>query len=263
MTDITSAAMPRWRIKLITRRAARRLAIVFVIMAIGGVWGFMELLRMPGASFTGPLPPATVTQQARADELKTIVEKLAVEIGARPVMSPQATKETVTYLQEALATAGYAVQRQTFTTSDGHTLKNLEAVLPGREAPQEIVIIGAHYDTIAAVSGADDNASGVAAVLSLARSFAAAQRRRTIRFVFFASEEPPYFRTDDMGSRVYAKASKQRGEQIKAMIALDAIGTFSSAPGSQRYPFPFSWFYPDRGDFILFASGIASRDLLK
>jgi Zn-dependent M28 family amino/carboxypeptidase len=127
---------------------------------------------------------------------------------------------------------------------------NLEVALEGAALADEIVVIGAHYDTYDLTPGADDNASGVAAVLELARMMALGQPDRTVRFVFFGTEEPPYFNTENMGSRAYATDAAAVGENLHVMISMETIGFFVDEPGSQHYPPPFSLFYPDRGDFI-------------
>ena len=134
---------------------------------------------------------------------------------------------------------------------------------PGRQAPDEIVVIGAHYDSVFGSPGANDNGSGVAALLELARLFAARDTGRTVRFVAFVNEEPPFFRTSDMGSRQYARAARAKNEDIRAMLALETIGYYDDAPGSQRYPPFFSLFFPDRGNFIGMVSNFGSRALLK
>jgi Zn-dependent M28 family amino/carboxypeptidase len=85
---------------------------------------------------------------------------------------------------------------------------------------------------------------------------------RSWRFVLFVNEEPPFFRTTEMGSHVHARGAKLRGERIVAMYSLETIGYYSEAPGSQRYPFPFSAFYPDRGNFVAFVANLPSRALL-
>jgi Zn-dependent M28 family amino/carboxypeptidase len=146
---------------------------------------------------------------------------------------------------------------------DGVPCDNVEAEVRGRERPADIVVVGAHYDSLAFTSGADDNASGVAALLALARAFAGAHPRTTLRFVAFANEEPPYFQTANMGSLVYAKRSRARGEHIVAMLSLETIGYYSDAPGSQRYPPPMGLAYPDRGDFIGFVGDRTSADLVR
>ena len=111
--------------------------------------------------------------------------------------------------------------------------------------------------------GADDNASGVAALLELARLLAGTALPRTVRFVAFANEEAPFFYGDEMGSNLYAARAHAQGERIEAMLSLETVGYFTDQPGSQRYPFPFSLFYPDTGNFIGFVGNLSSRRLVR
>lgn len=127
----------------------------------------------------------------------------------------------------------------------------------------EIVVIGAHYDTVPGSPGADDNATGVAALLAIARCFVHEQPAHTVRFVAFANEEPPFFATEQMGSWLYAKRSRDRGERIVAMLSFDALGFFSNAPGSQQYPAMLESIFPSTGNFVAFASNLESRALLE
>jgi Zn-dependent M28 family amino/carboxypeptidase len=140
---------------------------------------------------------------------------------------------------------------------------NLEVTRRGKAKPDEIILVGAHYDSVEGSSGANDNGSGVAALLELSRAFVALTPDRTVRFVAFVNEEPPYFQTEQMGSRVYAKAARQRGDDIRVMISLETMGYFSDQPGSQQYPSFFRWFYPDRGNFIGFISNLGSRSVMR
>ncbi len=123
-------------------------------------------------------------------------------------------------------------------------------------------MIGAHYDSVAGAVGANDNGSGVAATLELARLMKDAKPSRTVRFVAFVNEEPPFYRSDQMGSGVYARRSRERKDNIVAMLSLETIGYYSDEPGSQRYPFPLNFFYPSTGNFIAFVSNLGSRPLL-
>ena len=132
----------------------------------------------------------------------------------------------------------------------------------GKSKPDEIILIGAHYDSVESSPGANDNGSGVAAMLEIARAFATLQPERTVRFVAFVNEEPPYFETDNQGSRVYAKLAHKRGDDIRVMLSLETMGYYSDQPGSQQYPKPFNLFYPDRGNFIGFISNFRSRAVM-
>ena len=133
----------------------------------------------------------------------------------------------------------------------------------GRSTPSEIVIVGGHYDSVAGCPGANDNASGTAAVLALARLFATSAPARTLRFAAFTNEEPPHFQTDAMGSRVCALNCRARSENVVAMLSLETIGFYSDAEGSQSYPPPFSLFYPSKGNFIAFVGNVGSRGLVR
>jgi len=217
---------------------------------------------MPGSSWSGPLPPLTGKQQLIHDNLKRHVAELAGRIGERNVWRPEALASSAGYIRKTLEDAGYAVSVQPFT-SRGLTVNNLEAVLPGHIAADEIIVIGAHYDSVAGTPGANDNASGVAALLELARLLAGTALPRTVRFVAFANEEAPFFYGDEMGSNLYAARARAQGERIEAMLALETIGYYTDQPASQRYPFPFNFFYPDTGNFIGFVGNLSSWRLVR
>jgi len=157
---------------------------------------------------------------------------------------------------------GYACRTQTFEVQDV-PCRNLEVEISGGTQSNEIIVIGAHYDTCYDTPGANDNGSGVAALLELARACAGLHPARTLRFVAFVNEEPPYFQTEQMGSLVYARACKARGESITAMLALETMGFYSDEEGSQRYPRPFDRLYPNRGNFIGFIGNLGSRSLVR
>ncbi|MFQ5633352.1 MAG: M28 family peptidase, partial [bacterium] len=124
-------------------------------------------------------------------------------------------------------------------------------------------VIGGHYDTVIDCPGANDNGTGVAATLALARAFANKKTARTLRFVAFVNEEPPYFQTPEMGSYVYAQKCRERNENVVAMLSLETIGYYTDAPQSQQYPLPLAAFFPPVGNFIAFVSNRRSRKLLK
>jgi Zn-dependent M28 family amino/carboxypeptidase len=106
--------------------------------------------------------------------------------------------------------------------------------------------------------------TGVAATLALARRFAAAKPARTLRFVAFVNEEPPCFQTDTMGSAVYAKACREAGDDVRAMVSLETLGCYFDAPGWQQYPAPgLSLAYPSRGNYVAFVGNSASKALVR
>lgn len=221
------------------------------------------MLRFPGKSFRGPLPPLDAGEQQLQSELARHVGWLATQIGERHLGIPRRLDAASDYIARSLSDSGYAVERQTFDAR-GHTCANLIAELPGGDRADEIVLVGAHYDTVVDCPGANDNASGVAAVLALARLWAAARPARTLRLLAFANEEAPYFGDPQaMGSWVYARRCHQRNEKIVAMVSLETIGYYSDQPRSQRYPPPLGLFYPSEGNFIGFVGNLRSRQLVR
>lgn len=210
----------------------------------------------------GMMHAPTMAASVSEATLRMHVQTLAGKIGERNVWRPHALRAAADYLRHHLEVQGYRVSAHEVTFERGRWA-NLEVSRPGRQAPNEIVVIGAHYDSVSGSPGANDNGSGVAALLELARLFAARDVGRSVRFVAFVNEEPPFFRTGDMGSRQYARAARLKGEDIHAMLALETIGYYDDVPGSQHYPPFFSLFFPDRGNFIGMVSNFGSRALLK
>lgn len=238
--------------RIVTRAAAIRVGVVLV--AVAGAFGY--LCRCGGRISMSVSPP-----QVSADRLRRHVHALAGEIGERNVWRPGTLERAAAYLEQEWRAQGYPVQRQPYRAA-GHAVANLEVVRPGRARPSEIVVIGAHYDTVEFSPGANDNGSGVAALLELSRWAATQEFDRTVRFVAFVNEEPPFFQTEQQGSFVYARRCRQRGEEIRAMVSLETMAYFTDAPRSQKYPALFRWFYPDRGNFIAFVANLRSRGLL-
>ena len=194
--------------------------------------------------------------------LRGHVAMLCDVIGPRSIYDREALERAGRYIEETLAGHGYAVQAQEYTWR-GQAFRNLAVELLGQERAEEIVVVGAHYDTVPGTPGADDNTSGVAGLLELARLFTDARPERTLRFVGFTLEEPPAFLTPHQGSRVYARASRGRREKVVAMLALEMLGYYSDEPNSQRFPFfPMRWFYPKEGTFIGVVANLRSRALM-
>ncbi|MCB9925150.1 MAG: M28 family peptidase [Planctomycetaceae bacterium] len=210
------------------------------------------MVRMPGRSYRGTLPPADEELLILVSELSRHVTHLAEVIGERNVrFCPQELAQAREYIESQFAEADFTVARQEYDV-DGVNCANLEVEIVGASKPQEIVVIGAHYDSVAGCPAANDNASGIAAVLSLARTFSKTRPDRTLRFVAFVNEEEPYAHTGRMGSWVYARRCRERREEVVAMLSLETIGYYCDAPGSQKYPPLLHWIYPSAGNFIAF-----------
>jgi Zn-dependent M28 family amino/carboxypeptidase len=252
----------RFAIKFITRAAIFRLAILAAVLTILSIWFYYTMLKMPEKSYRGPLPPLTADQIVLRDQLRRDVETLASDIGERNIFNLKKLALAADFIEAALAQAGYKTTRQSYKI-ENDTFTNIEAQITGATYPDQIVVIGAHYDTVYGSPGANDNASAVAANLALARHFANQKMGRTLRFVFFTNEEAPFYHSEQMGSFVYAKSCKQKNENITAMLSLETIGYYTSQPKSQSYPQPFSLFYPSTGNFLGFVSNTASKKLLR
>ncbi len=220
------------------------------------------LTQMPGRSFAGKLPPLTETQTLLRDALADHVTALAGHIGERNIWRYDALRESADYISDRFRQAGYRPEVQSYQV-DGKTVDNIEVERSGATRPDRIIVVGAHYDTVPGSPGANDNGSGVAALLELARLFHDRPVAKTVRFVAFVNEEMPFFNTGNMGSQIYARRSKQRGERIEAMLSLETIGYYTDAPESQLYPFPFSYFYPGTGNFVGFVGNLGSSSLVR
>jgi len=241
--------------------SGRRLGRLALGVALLVGVSYQVMLQMPGQRYRGDVPALTVAQARLAAELVADVTALAVGIGERSVFDIHTLRDAEHYLAGELRAAGYAVEFQGYRVL-GETVNNLVATLPGTTAAARIVVVGAHYDTADGTPGANDNASGVAGVLALARRFAGSRPARTVRFVCLVNEEPPFFSKPEQGSRVYAERCRAAGEQVEAMV-LECIGCYDNRPDSQDYPLPpLRWGCGDRGDYIGFVGNVASRSLV-
>lgn len=201
-------------------------------------------------------------QSELAGRLSTEVKYLSEAIGERNVWRAGSLQIAVGYLRASLQQAGYTVTEQAYRV-EGQEVSNLEVSLPGSVSTGETVIVGAHYDSVAGTVGADDNSTGVAAVLELARQLRQSKPRKTVRFVIFVNEEPPFFQTSRMGSLVYAQQVRRENVRVSAMISLEMLGFYSDVPGTQKYPALLGLFYPSRGNFVGFVGNSDSRDLVR
>jgi Zn-dependent M28 family amino/carboxypeptidase len=192
--------------------------------------------------------------------LRLAVTKLSREIGIRSYQDLDRLAKTVKYLLEEFTALGFQPTTQSFEFT-GRTYQNVIAELKGTRSPEQVLVVGAHYDTVRTTPGADDNASGVAGLLGLAKLLAGRPLEKTVRLVAFALEEPPTYRTRNMGSYHYAAGLKKASEKVDGMICLEMIGFFCDRPGSQHYPIPFMKLrYPRTGNFIAMVGNRKSRN---
>ena len=245
------------------QRGYGRPMLVFALSVVIGLLGLIGfavwfVTSTPGASHRGPLPPLDAEGSRLAGRLKKHVVGVASE--EHNVNHPEALERSARYIEAALKELGYAVSRDEFET-EGVKVRNLEV---SKGSGKRVVVIGAHYDSARDAVGADDNGSGVAALIELARILKTVEAAQglEVRLVFYVNEELPWFSTDKMGSFVHAKRLAKEGKEVVAMLSLETIGWYSENFDSQRYPFPFSLFYPSKGNFVGFVANLGSRSLM-
>lgn len=225
-------------------------------MAVASAWVWFTLSQ----PFVAPVPPPTA-QPASAARLEADVRKLSIDFAGRSYDNLARLDGAAAYVESQLAGTGHPVESQRFTAK-GRSYRNLIVRL-GPDTP-DVVVIGAHYDVFGDLPGADDNASGVAGLLELARSLRGAKLARRVELVAYANEEPPFFRTPHMGSYVHAGSLKSAGKRAALMLSLECIGYFSDAPDSQAHPMRLlEMIYPTTGNFIalvgFYEDGLLSR----
>ena len=248
----THSARPR-RIRLWPSR--RRLRIYGVLVALLVAALYFHFAGMPRRRVDLPLD----VDPARVVRLTTHVRTLAETIGARSASrAPQGLERAAVYVSDVLQRFGYTVREQRYECADG-PVRNVWVELPGRDPHAGIVLFGAHYDGVRRTAAVDDNASGTALLLELAADLVGREFERTVHLVAFTNEEPPYFKSEDMGSLVYAKRLQSRSIRVHRMVSLESLGYFSAASGSQRYPPGLSLLYPSEGNFVAVVGGLAER----
>jgi len=233
------------------------LFFLFILVIAGLVY---YGVNMPGVSISGDLKKLDTEMEASRDRLRAHVYSLAGEIGERHYQKRDALDEAALYIEQSFKEMGYNPVSEVYSSK---LYRNIVVNLYGREKRDEIIIIGAHYDTVWLSPGADDNASGVSALLELARALRQEPLSRTVRLAAFSNEEWPFFGRDKMGSHVNARNSYDRSELITGMISLEMLGYYSTKENSQVYPKPLNYFYPDKGNFIALVSNFTSRNLLR
>ncbi len=258
---------------MIMQNIKKKLAISLGVLTalVGGMFAFWSL-----PAYSGAAAPLTPEQKLLADRLRGHIKVLSKDIGARSLTKcPGGLERAAVYIEECFSTGGYRPSRQTFSVSgyfnDGlwgsthatQSTSNIIVECKGTSKASEIIVIGAHYDGESDCPAANDNGSGVAAMIEIAKALSKEKFARTVRFVAFTNEEPPFFRSNDMGSYVYAKECKDRGDNIVAMLSLETIGYYTDAPDSQKFPVAaLAMLYPKTGNFLTFIGKMDSREML-
>lgn len=239
-----------------------KLRCIFYPLFIGSVVGSVLWMKhMPGSSYSGAPVALTASQQSLTQQYKNQLNMFATK--PRNYMYIENLRATENFLINTLKEQGHSVNIQEY---GANKYKNIEVVLePKNESNTQTIVIGAHYDTHEASPGADDNGSAVVILLELANRFKQHydSSNTRLRIVFFANEEPPFFKSEDMGSTRYATMLYNNKENVKGMYAFDMLGRFTQEPDSQHYPFLFAPFFPSTGNFVAFIGTTDSRKIIQ
>lgn len=244
----------------------QRIAVILAVPI--GLWLVVGLVtRQPVFSSAPGGPP----RGADPRRLEGHVRFLAEACFPREVLHPANLDKAAAYIKAQLKASGAAVSEQAFAFEEFNQknkkvgrgpFRNVIAVF-GPETPERIVV-GAHYDAFGEFPGADDNASGTAGLLELARLLGKEPPAMKVELVAYSTEEPPYFATEHMGSAHHAAALKEKIAAVRAMISLEMIGYFSDEAGSQKYPIPLlRLYYPGKGNFITVVGRLQDGALIR
>ena len=216
--------------------------------------------------FAATLPAMTVEpapDPVLVAELTADVAMLGDRIGERNTVRYEQLTAARDHIIAAFTAAGLAVVRQDYQ-ADGRQCSNIIATVAGRDPTAPGWVVGAHYDSAIGSPGGNDNGTGVAAVLALARRLQPGVQTASIRLVAFVNEEPPFFQTAAMGSMVYAASLAAQGERLAGMISLETIGCFSDQAGSQHFPdSALAAIYPSTGNFVALVGNTANHALVQ
>jgi hypothetical protein len=231
---------------------------------VGVSWFSVVLPLQP---HRGPLPELTPEEQDLAERLRRHVTAIATT--PHNLHYPKNLDSAARYIERTLALTGLKPQAQRFEVN-GRVVRNIEVVLEPcgladiKSGRIGTYVIGAHYDSPDDSPGANDNGTGVAAVIELARLLNDGRPRGSrIRLALFVNEEAPWWGTEAMGSWRYARRLAESGERVLGMLALETIGFFSDKPGSQTFPTPFGWLYQDVGNFVAFVGLPGAQRLVR
>ena len=250
--------MYRETVEGVSRRSRLAIASALVaVLIVLPVIVFLWMTSVPGRSYDQRMPSPNAESAQLAARLRGHVEAIAST--PHNIAHPAAYAEVQRYIATKLGAMGYQVDRQHVMAG----ADNLSVDIRSIDQSAKLLVIGAHYDSAGNAPGANDNGSGVAALIEIARALKARRLSHHVRLIWFANEEPPYFKREGMGSLVAAKSIAASGNPTIGMISLETIGYFDDRPGSQHYPPPLSLRYPDRGNFIAFVGMVGARPFVR
>ena len=196
---------------------------------------------------------------ASTNNLKVYLEQIIGNDSYRNYKNIEELQRVSAWIKEQMRLFGIPCQYQTYSVN-GLGYRNVVCNLAAGHADK--VIVGAHYDVFGEQQGADDNASGVAGVIETARILAQqkSQLTQNIEFVFYTLQEPPFFKTEQMGSYIHAKSVQTQKDQIQGVYILDMIGYFDEKL-VQDYPVGLKWVYPNHANYIAAVSNVQYYDL--
>jgi Zn-dependent M28 family amino/carboxypeptidase len=247
-----------------TEKSRRKmlLNIALILVAVCGLFAAALVFWLTQPLFLVGGAPKTA-RLAESENLKNHVRMLSETLAPRGESLSDNLNRKADYIRQEFEKTGAKVSEQVFTVNN---VKYRNVIASIGTEPQGKIIIGAHYDTAGGHAGADDNSSGVAGLLELARLLRKADLLLQIELVAYALEEPPYFGTTKMGSYFHAKSLYDNGEKVRLMICLEMIGYFSDAANTQNYPVSvLGLLYPSKGNFVAvvgnFGNGLTTRQI--
>jgi len=267
------------------------LILVLIVVAAGHYYVTKQVRWLPGESFSGV--PTKDLQQLE-DALEAHVQMLAGEIGERSLYKPEGIRATERYITEQFASFGLDPQIQDYTVEaeliqqaterlrrhygtwlheqlpaypselGDAALRNIWVEITGTLKPERVLVVGAHFDTVGNSPGANDNGSGIAGLLELARALSSVRPQVTVILVALSAEELPFGGVEgETGSSVFLDDLLERNRNPFGMVSLETMGFYSDEEGSQKYPSPLDRYYPSQGNFVAFVSDSTSREFVR
>jgi hypothetical protein len=236
--------------------------IIGLVILLGSLYMLLSFSSSaPGESFVGRGVPPTTDEQAAAERLAGYCEGLAQDIGPRGPHKAGSQEEAARFLQRELRHLRLDPVEVALDCG-GTEGKVYEMVFPGRALARETIVLAARLDSPAGSPGADDNATGVAVLLEVLRVVSGGGCDRTVRAAFWTGGAAPSVDVEKSAASAYVRRLKGRHERVAAVLCFDALGIYSDAAGSQTFPFPFDYFFPDKGDFVAFVGDWGSHGVV-